>query len=96
MMKNQIKFVVAIAVGVTMASGTSISEAGRPYGMFSSRTSRPSQNYSTANRSPSNHAAAPSYAAGLLQSPERLEKIFGPSILVVGEQQGSNSVAKQP
>ena len=93
-MKNQIKLIAALTLGVTFASSAGISEAGRPFGMFSSRSSQSSQNYSTRNQAQMQQPAA--YTNNILQSPERMEKIYGPSILVRGEANTTVSTVSQP
>lgn len=103
-MKNQIKLVVALTVGVTFASTAGISEAGRPFGRFSTQSSRSSQNYSARNYQAGNQSrtqtqqpsSATSYASSILQSPERMEKVYGPSILLRADQPSAKRAVSQP
>ncbi|KAA1257662.1 hypothetical protein LF1_01500 [Rubripirellula obstinata] len=103
-MKNQIKLIAALTVGVTFANTAGTLEAGRPFGRFSNQSSRSSQNYSNRNYSAANRApvrtqqpsSATSYASSILQSPERMEKVYGPSILVRDIPVSTKPVVAQP
>ncbi len=103
-MKNHMKHIAAVAVGVMIASTASNSEAGRPFGLFSSQPNRSSQRSSNRSHQASRQAqtrslpsrSATSYANSILQSPERMEKIYGPSILVRDTQFSAKPVVSQP
>jgi hypothetical protein len=104
-MKNQALFLAAVSAGITIGIGSAATAAGRPFGRFSTRSSRPVSNQSSVNRANSvmqsrHQNAVPSnrYVTKLLNSPERLEQVYGPSILIRKGMNATsgNVAAKQP
>lgn len=104
-MNNQVLFTAATSVGLVIAISSAASAAGRPFGRYLGRSSSSSsshaQTYRPQSSLPSRNSRAASargFAANLLDSPERLEQIYGPSILTRGAANPSNSnvATKQP
>ena len=95
-MKNQLRLAIAILVGVSIASAASISEAGRPYSRRTSRSYQPASNSASTHNAQraAGTTSTVANARGIMQSPERMTKVYGPSILIRSEAETTVAVSQ--